>query len=60
MPFGLTNAPTAFMDLMNRVFKSYLDDFIVVFIYDILVYYKDWVEHENHVSTTFQILREKN
>ena len=34
MSFGMTNAPAAFMDLMNRVFKSYLDDFIVVFIDD--------------------------
>ena len=38
MPFGLTNAPSAFMDLMNRVFKDYLDKFIVVFINNILVY----------------------
>ena len=32
MPFGVTNAPAAFMDLMNRVFKQYLDEFIVMFI----------------------------
>ncbi|XP_070678119.1 uncharacterized protein [Malus domestica] len=37
MPFGLTNAPIAFMDLMNRVFRPYLDKFIIVFIDDILV-----------------------
>nr|XP_016467778.1 PREDICTED: RNA-directed DNA polymerase homolog [Nicotiana tabacum] len=36
--FGLTNAPTAFMDLMNRVFKSFLDIFVIVFINDILGY----------------------
>ena len=38
MPFGLTNAPAAFMDLMNRVFQSYLDRFFIVFINDSLVY----------------------
>ena len=37
MPFGLTNAPVAFMDLINRVFRPYVDQFVVVFIYDILV-----------------------
>jgi len=38
MAFGLTNAPAAFMDLMNRIFKKYLDKFIIVFIDDILIY----------------------
>ena len=32
MSFGLTNAPAAFMDLMNRMFKPYLDRFVIVFI----------------------------
>ncbi|GJW95464.1 putative reverse transcriptase domain-containing protein [Tanacetum coccineum] len=36
MPFGLTNVPAVFMDLMNRVCKSYLDKFVIVFIDDIL------------------------
>ena len=50
MPFGLTNSPTAFMDLMNRVFKTYLNQFVVVFIDDILVYSKSGEEHERHLS----------
>ena len=60
MPFGLTNAPIAFMDLMNRVFHPYLDQFVVVFIDDILVYSKDAQEHEQHLRIVLQILREKN
>ena len=58
MPFGLTNAPVAFMDLMNRVFRPYLDQFVVVFIDDILVYSKDAQEHEHHLRIVLQTLRE--
>ena len=59
MPFGLTNAPTAFMDLMNRVFRPYVDKFLVVFLDDILVYSKDVQEHEQHLKLVPQKLREK-
>ena len=59
MPLGLTNAPAAFMDLMNRVFKPYLDQFVVVFIDDILVYSKSREEHERHLSIVLQTLRDK-
>ena len=59
MPFGLTNVSAAFMDLMNKVFHPYLDQFVVVFIYDILVYSKDAQEHEQHLKIVLQIIREK-
>ena len=59
MQLGFTNAPAAFMDLMNRVFPPYLDQFAVVFIDDILVYSKDAQEHEQHLKIVLQILREK-
>ena len=58
MPFRLTNASTAFMDFMNRVFHPYLDQFVVVFIDDILVYSKDAQEHEHHLRIVLQALRE--
>ena len=49
MPFGLTNTPAAFMDLMNRVFHSYLDRFVVVFVDDILIYLPSVESHEEHL-----------
>ena len=58
LPFGLTNAPAAFMDLMNRVFKPYLDRFVIIFIDDILIYSKSQAEHEQHLRIILQTLRE--
>lgn len=47
--FKLTNASVAFIDLMNRVFKLYLDEFVVAFIGDILVYSPSLIQHEEHL-----------
>ena len=58
MSFGLTNAPETFMDLMNRVFHPYLDRFIIVFIDYILVYSRSELEHERHLDSVLQALRQ--
>ncbi|KAL8156665.1 hypothetical protein AgCh_001671 [Apium graveolens] len=59
MAFGLTNAPAALMDLMNRVFKQYLDKFVIVFIDDILIYSKTEEDHEEHSRISLEILRKE-
>jgi hypothetical protein len=56
MSFGLTNAPIHFMYLMNLVFMSELNQFVVVFIDDILVYSKSMEEHEDHLRFVLQRL----
>ena len=48
------------MDLMNRIFKSYLDDFIIVFIDDILIYFKNNEDHEQHLCVALKKLRGRN
>nr|GEW73767.1 hypothetical protein [Tanacetum cinerariifolium] len=57
MPFGLTNAPAVFMNLMNRVCKPYLDKFMIMFIDDILIYSKNKEDHEKHLKTILELLK---
>ena len=59
MPFGVTNAPGVFMEYMNRIFHTYLDRFVVVFIDDILIYSKSEEEHAEHLRVVLQVLKEK-
>ena len=58
MSFGLTNAPAAFMDLMHRIFQPYLDQFVVVFVDDILIYSQSEWEHEYLLRIILQLLRD--
>ena len=58
VPFGLSNAPIVFMCLMNGVFKEYLDNFVIVFLDDILNYSETKKEHEKHLRMVLQVLRE--
>ena len=56
MSFGLTNSPANFMCVMNNIFSKYLDKFILVFIDDILVYYKSKEKHEEHLLIVLWVL----
>jgi len=57
MPFGVTNAPAFFMDLMHRIFRPFLDKFVVIFVDDILIYSKTEQEHEEHLRIVLETLR---
>ena len=58
MPFGLTNVPAEFMDFMHRIFQPYLDQFVVVFVDDILIYSQSEWDYEYHLRTVLQLLRD--
>jgi hypothetical protein len=57
MSLGLTNAPAYIMYLMNKVFMEYLYKFMVVFIYDILIFSKKKEEHDEHLHLVLQKLK---
>ena len=58
MPFRLTNAPTTSTDFMHRMFEPYSDQFVMVFVDDILIYSKSEEEHEGHLRIVLQVLRD--
>ena len=57
MPFGLTNAPTTFMRVMNDVLRPFLNDFVIIYPDDILIFSKTWEEHLKHVKKTLDALK---
>ncbi|GJZ73017.1 putative reverse transcriptase domain-containing protein [Tanacetum coccineum] len=59
MPFGLTTAPAVFIDLMNRICRTYLDKFVIMFIDDILIYSKTQEEHVEHLRLVLGLLKKE-
>jgi hypothetical protein len=54
MPFGSTNALVIFQYLMNDVFHEYLEDFVVFYINDILIFSKNMEKYEHHVHLVLE------
>ena len=59
MPFGLTNAPAVFQHMMNDIFREHLDDFVVIYLDDILIFSKNEEEHQKHIRLVLEKLRER-
>ncbi|XP_013921110.1 PREDICTED: RNA-directed DNA polymerase homolog [Thamnophis sirtalis] len=58
MSFGLTNAPTVFQQFMNDIFRDLLDQFVVIYLDDILIYSTSQKDHLQHLCLVMQRLRE--
>jgi Reverse transcriptase (RNA-dependent DNA polymerase) len=57
MPFNLTNAPGTFQYAMTSVLAPYLDRFVLVYLDDILTYFKSYQKHLEHLKTVVVALR---
>jgi len=58
MPFGLTNAPATFQRMINHVLREHLDDFVVAYLDDILIYSDMLEEHVQHVHKVLKLLQD--
>jgi hypothetical protein len=56
MPFGLKNDPTTFMRMMDDILQPFTNTFLVVYLYDILIYIKTWEEHLQHIQQVLHAL----
>jgi hypothetical protein len=60
MSFGICNAPTTFMRVMNDVSRPFIDDFVIVYLDNILVFSGTWDEHVRHVKQVLDTLQREN
>jgi hypothetical protein len=58
MPFGLKNAPATFMRMMNDILRPFTNNFVVVYLDDILIYNKTWTEHLHDIQQVLHTLRQ--
>ena len=57
MPFGLCNAPSTFMIVMNDMLRSFLDDFVIVYLDDIIIFSNSWEYHLKHIKKVLDTLQ---
>nr|KYP44410.1 Transposon Ty3-I Gag-Pol polyprotein [Cajanus cajan] len=57
--FGVINAPIVFMEYTNKIFRLFIDKFVVMFIGDIFIYSRSLEEHREHLRLVLEVLREK-
>jgi hypothetical protein len=60
MPFGLTNALATFQRIMDKTLKKYIDEFVTVYLNDIMIYSKSFKEHIEHIEKVLIKLEEIN
>lgn len=58
LPFGLTNAPATFCTLMNEIFYPYLDQFVVIYLNDIVIHSNSLEDHARHLRFVFELLKD--
>ena len=59
MSFGLCNAPATFMCVMNNVLRPFINEFVIVYLYDILIFSKSHDEHVMHVRKVLDVLKKE-
>jgi hypothetical protein len=60
MTFGFSNAPATFQQIMNEIFHTEENSFIIIYLDDILIFLETWKEHLNHIRWTLNKLRENS